>query len=482
MFLTVGLYAFSINRINNFHTSQTYDAMLNQKKILIKEGVENQIIRIEKYKTSFTGYFYYVADSYITTKMDKLILGNDFVQHLSQLESIIPNAFSLYLLENGTLRYEFGEPLLSLETVETDVRFYQHHIYQYQNFTLFLGVNKAYVDERVYQRIKDDVLSQVYDKDTYIWINQILDYNGGDDYAVRFIHPNSNPTSGTLLSTNTEVYGKKPYQIELDGIKEDGEVYFTYHFKLPNSEILAEKITYAKLYEPYDFVIAMGIYIEDIKTYSQTNKKQMIDYSIEVSIGFALIFILVTVTNYIYISAANQKKYKKEKEQILKLSNTDQLTGAYLRRVAVSHFEQYLKNHSLKNGICAFILFDIDHFKQINDRFGHRMGDVILQDVTKLIKEMKSLDNRIYRWGGDEFVFLIRTESLQSLIVEVESLIKTINKTVFKSDTKEARVTISIGITLIKETDQSIDDLITRSDKALYQSKNKGRNRYTIIE
>lgn len=482
MVLIVGLYSFSINRINQFHTKQTYEAMLEQKKVLIKEGVDNQIIRIEKYKDSFTTYFFSVADRFIDRQIDSAIVGDDLIYQLSQLESIIPNAFSLHLVENGITKYELGIPITSLDAIEADPRFYQTNIYTHQDYLLFLGVNKDYVDERVFVRIKEDILSQSYDKDTYMWINQILDYDGGDDYAIRFIHPNSNPPTGTLLSTNTEVYGKKPYQIELDGIKEDGDVYFTYHFKLPDSEVLAEKITYAKLYEPYDFVVAMGIYIEDITEYSNKNRQAMLNYSFEVSIGFVIIFVLATITNYIYISKANQKRNQEEKETIIKISNTDQLTGAYLRRVAVSHFDLYLKNNAKKDGVCAFILFDIDHFKQINDRFGHKMGDVILQDVTKIIKEVKSLDNRIYRWGGDEFVFLLRKESKQALQTDVETLIKTINKYVFKSEGKQTKITISIGITLIKETDQSIDELIVRSDKALYESKNKGRNRYTIIE
>jgi|GEM_PF-1487792 len=101
--------------------------------------------------------------------------------------------------------------------------------------------------------------------DGYIWVNHIVNYGGGEKYAIRQIHPNLPHTEGMWLSTNTtDIMGNRPYEAELNGIKKDGELFFDYYFKKMGSEKIVHKISFAKLYKPYDWVVATGVYLDDV--------------------------------------------------------------------------------------------------------------------------------------------------------------------------------------------------------------------------
>ena len=115
--------------------------------------------------------------------------------------------------------------------------------------------------ERVSRRIRNLRLSD----NGYIWVNKIVNYDGGDKYAIRQIHPNLPHTEGDWLSTSTEdIKGNKPYAAELNGVKKNGEIYLDYYFKKLDSNKIAHKMSYAKLYKPWDWVIATGVYLDDV--------------------------------------------------------------------------------------------------------------------------------------------------------------------------------------------------------------------------
>ncbi|MCG8572704.1 MAG: cache domain-containing protein [Spirochaetes bacterium] len=126
--------------------------------------------------------------------------------------------------------------------------------------------------ERIGQHIRNLRLID----DGYIWVNWIINYEGGDNYAIRKIHPNLPETEGIWLSTNTtDIKGNRPYEIELNGIKKAGELYFEYYFKKMNSEKIAHKMSYAKLYKPYDWVVATGVYLDDVDELVKSETERM---------------------------------------------------------------------------------------------------------------------------------------------------------------------------------------------------------------
>ena len=125
--------------------------------------------------------------------------------------------------------------------------------------------NKSLIDSIIKEEIYIHIHNTKLLNSGYIWVNEVLNYNGGDNYAIRLIHPNLKESEGMFLSTNmTDIKGNKPYLTELNGIKKDGHLFSKYWFKKPNSEEIAQKITYARLYENYNWIIATGVYIDDI--------------------------------------------------------------------------------------------------------------------------------------------------------------------------------------------------------------------------
>jgi signal transduction histidine kinase len=115
--------------------------------------------------------------------------------------------------------------------------------------------------ERVIQAVRDLRLAH----NGYIWVTNIVNYEGGDNYAIRLVHPNLPDTEGDWLSTKTEDFqGDQPYKTELEGVKENGHIFFDYYFKKMDSAKISYKMSYSKLYTPFDWIIGTGIYIDDV--------------------------------------------------------------------------------------------------------------------------------------------------------------------------------------------------------------------------
>ncbi len=149
--------------------------------------------------------------------------------------------------------------------------------------------------ENLKEQAADKIRNAVLRDNGYIWVNEVIDYEGGNNYAVRRVHPNMPKTEGMLLSTNTkDAEGNTPYLEELEGVKENGELFFTYWFKKKDDEIIEEKLTYAKLYKPFDWIIATGVYFDDLNDILKKEQDEtdlLLKSYIHRTILFALIFI-----------------------------------------------------------------------------------------------------------------------------------------------------------------------------------------------
>lgn len=161
--------------------------------------------------------------------------------------------------------------------------------------------------------------------DTYVWVNEIINYQGGDDYAVRKVHPNLSESEGLLLSTNMQdIKGNFPYLEELEGINKAGEVYFEYYFKQKTNDEIAKKLTYAKLFEPFNWIIATGVYIENLEL---TVNKEINKSIVELDFYNRLIFFVALclfALFWILLSKIEREKIKrKEQELTIKHQQTD---------------------------------------------------------------------------------------------------------------------------------------------------------------
>ena len=124
---------------------------------------------------------------------------------------------------------------------------------------------------------------------------------------------------------------------------------------------------------------------------------------------------------------------------------------------------------------------DLDGFKAVNDDFGHDIGDKVLIDVSKKVRELLRLEDGIFRMGGDEFIVIIDTPMSENDVENLSKrIIEKINKPV-KIDNNEVRVGASMGIAIDENGQMSQEDLFKIADKALYEAKNAGKNQYRIM-
>lgn len=167
---------------------------------------------------------------------------------------------------------------------------------------------------------------------------------------------------------------------------------------------------------------------------------------------------------------------RKLKEELVK----DPLTNLYNRR----YLDFYLKNiqeesETFKTNF-GMLFFDIDYFKNINDTYGHNVGDGVLKTIAMTLKNNVRTEDVIGRWGGEEFIGVIKNVSLEGLNKVSEKLRILCKNSVFKmNDGNEIKVTISIGGTMYSPG-ESIEDLIERADSLMYESKDTGRDKSTI--
>jgi diguanylate cyclase (GGDEF)-like protein len=162
-------------------------------------------------------------------------------------------------------------------------------------------------------------------------------------------------------------------------------------------------------------------------------------------------------------------------QQLQSVAFRDELTQLLNRRAI---HEVVRKSLDLKSerGI-AIIVIDIDHFKKFNDTYGHALGDKVLINVAQSLKQASRHYDQIARWGGEEFVILTRESQLENLLAYAEKLRETVaSKPVFEEGSPNPIfVTISLGIT-ISSIEEGFDAALERADKALYRSKENGRN------
>jgi diguanylate cyclase (GGDEF)-like protein/PAS domain S-box-containing protein len=154
----------------------------------------------------------------------------------------------------------------------------------------------------------------------------------------------------------------------------------------------------------------------------------------------------------------------------------DELTGALNRRGFLEFAKIELNRASRFGRPTGVILFDIDHFKQINDSLGHSAGDLVIKEVVKCsLNSVRQVD-LVGRWGGDEFVILLPETDTAGTLVVANRLCKAVENQKVMHGEKPVLVTISIGAAVNDKTDFSADELICQADQALYSAKEAGRN------
>jgi len=175
-----------------------------------------------------------------------------------------------------------------------------------------------------------------------------------------------------------------------------------------------------------------------------------------------------------------QNRLRSNYEQSLSLALTDSLTGLFNRRYLMVHLEKLLnKNKDSKKTLCALML-DIDHFKGINDTYGHQVGDEVLKSFAERVSQRLRSFDLVARLGGEEFVVILPDISLDMAMLVAERLRKGIGLKPFEVSSPQSpiKVTVSIGATMISGMDNlSVEDVLKQADDELYRAKEGGRDR-----
>ena len=188
---------------------------------------------------------------------------------------------------------------------------------------------------------------------------------------------------------------------------------------------------------------------------------------VQIWIAFSLIFMITS-------------RYAKE---ILHLSMTDTLTGILNRSGLNSLGMRMLLRAEQKKTPMAVLVFDADHFKKINDRYGHLFGDEILRLLAQFSQNALRPNDLLARFGGEEFIAILDSVSQEDSILIAERLCRTIEKSDFKVEDTQIPCTVSIGISCTGLSDTySLQALISSADQALYRAKQEGRNRVCLSE
>jgi len=172
------------------------------------------------------------------------------------------------------------------------------------------------------------------------------------------------------------------------------------------------------------------------------------------------------------IAIANARLFEEAQNQAL----TDALTGLYNRRglFEIGHIE-FTRTRRLKRSFSA-IMIDIDHFKRVNDKYGHPVGDQVLQFLASEFRSVVRAADIVGRYGGEEFVIFLSDSDVKSALDLAERLRNMVERTPFHVEENEIRITISLGVAEYNENSPNLETLVARADQALYVAKHKGRN------
>ena len=163
-------------------------------------------------------------------------------------------------------------------------------------------------------------------------------------------------------------------------------------------------------------------------------------------------------------------------ERLLEQAIHDVLTGLFNRRYLEESLEREIASAERGHYPIGIIMLDLDHFKKVNDTYGHKGGDLVLQAVGKVLREATRRMDTACRLGGEEFVVVMPGATLEDTFQRAENLRQKIEALQVDYNGKNMRVTTSIGVSAYPEYGQTMDELLHRADEALYMAKNSGRN------
>ncbi|MGL1891109.1 MAG: GGDEF domain-containing protein [Spirochaetaceae bacterium] len=198
----------------------------------------------------------------------------------------------------------------------------------------------------------------------------------------------------------------------------------------------------------------------------------------------------VTGDDYVCITIQNVSDFAKDKldlnemiqinRSLEEISSIDFLTEIYNRRYILEQLESKITNRDKAKDNLTLVMFDLDHFKSVNDNYGHIAGDRVLKYVSKTVSDSLLPNSLFGRYGGEEFLLIFCGNDLAEISAWVEQIRIKIHKGSVPTNENEIKVTASFGIAEFTAESKDYFETLHRADVAMYRSKNSGRNRVTL--
>lgn len=247
-----------------------------------------------------------------------------------------------------------------------------------------------------------------------------------------------------------------------------------------NDEYQSEKLAFMKnntialsmsfnqeLSEFQQRVLKDQLAIKELELEREKNKEQFVKLTRTILVLAFLILLLITLHLY-----QSRKSYRTK-------SRYDLMTGLANRSTILSQARQLLKESKKQNSPFGLVIFDIDDFKQVNDHYGHIVGDAVIKQVASIARSTIDSQFKLGRIGGEEFLLLIPNCNENELCFFSEKVRKAIAESPTQTDGKTITQTVSLGLALSDpHGDHTLAELMKRADQALYQAKNKGKNQF----
>jgi diguanylate cyclase (GGDEF)-like protein len=225
------------------------------------------------------------------------------------------------------------------------------------------------------------------------------------------------------------------------------------------------------------FGLESGGLLQRVTIFETTTSDRLIDL-----LG-AIVAVSIAIWYSEFLKSRSLRELEETKAQLNYFATIDPLTNTFNRRHFMELSERRIKRTYTSHGQASFLLFDLDHFKKINDAHGHIIGDQILRGIAQICKQHLRTDDILGRFGGEEFVILLPDTKLNDARHIAERLRRIIAETPIETEIGPIFTTVSIGVTLKDRTSAaSITQLLSRADRAMYLAKQSGRNRVIIWE
>ena len=179
--------------------------------------------------------------------------------------------------------------------------------------------------------------------------------------------------------------------------------------------------------------------------------------------------------------ATDISELKRVREELEQMARIDALTGISNRRFLEEEARHIFASSRRHSHLMAVLLLDLDHFKAINDTFGHEVGDRVLKEVAAVCETELRDEDVFGRLGGEEFLAVLPETGSEEARYAAERLRNAVEALEIEADERTVRVTVSIGVAILAGEDDAFAALLRRADEALYEAKRTGRNRTVTL-